>query len=332
MEIVGSSAATPGAVGGRLNQRKSVFIRRYGTLLAPIALSIYFALASSRFLTLGNFQSIIMEWTILCTLALGFTFVVAAGEFDLSFGYLIALCSVVAALMINAGINVFLVILGVLAIGAAVGILNSLLVVKVGLPAFIATIGVGALCQGVNYLFSGAAPIAIFFGMLPRALEFIGQEYLFNLPSTLLVFVPISVLSIYCLTQTRIGRYIYAIGMNPVAAKRAGINVGRGKTFAFVCCSVAAALVGLLITARSGSGQSIAGPEYLLDVFASVFFGMSLFKEGEANAEGTMVGALFMVIVSNGLTLMNTPFYILKILQGLVIFMSVSLTSRYKVQ
>jgi len=311
----------------KAGRRLAVYLKRYATLAALFVLLVYFSCASPYFLTVGNFLSIFTEWSILGVLAVGFTFVVAAGEFDLSFGYLIALCSIAVALMLNAGLNIIIVILLTLAIGILVGLLNGFLVVGVGLPAFIATIGMGAIVQGTNYVFSGASPIPISYGILPDAYAFIGQGAFLGIPAIMLVFIPIAALSIYLLTKTRIGRHLYAIGTNLSAAKKAGINIKAGKVFAFVCTAISAAIVGILITSRSGSGQSIAGPEYLLDVFSAVFLGMSLFKQGEANAEGSLVGAFFMVVLSNGLTLLNMPFYILKVFQGLVILMGIGIAS-----
>jgi ribose/xylose/arabinose/galactoside ABC-type transport system permease subunit len=313
-------------------RRVTRWLERYLSLNFLLAIIVVFSVFVDRFMTFGNLLSIVSEWTILATLALGFTFVIVVAEFDLSFGYLLGLCSVAAALMLNSEMNFFLMLLCVVLIGVAVGAFNGFLIVKIGLPAFIATIGVGAMCQGANYFFTKAAPIEIRPGVLPGAFLFVGQGSFLSLPGTLVVFVPLTLLVIYILNQSRLGRHLYVLGINPDAARKVGINVGRGKIFAMICSGVGAAIVGLLSTARTSSGNAIAGPEYLLDVFASVFFGMSLFKEGEANVGGTLVGALFMVVVGNGFMLMNMPFYYLKIAQGIVILLGLGVVSLIRKQ
>ena len=112
-----------------------------------------------------------------------------------------------------------------------------------------------------------------------------------------LIFIPFALIVIYILSKTKFGQHLYIIGINPEAAKKVGINVGRGKMIAMICSGIGAAVVGLLLTARTSSGQAIAGHGFLLDVFAAVFFGMSLFKEGEANVGGTLVGAFFIIVI-----------------------------------
>jgi ribose/xylose/arabinose/galactoside ABC-type transport system permease subunit len=317
----------------RLSNRKVTrWMTKYLSLTFLIAIMIFFSVSAGRFLTIGNLLSILMEWTILATLALGFTFVIVAAEFDLSFGYLLGLCSVAAALLVNSGVNFMLMVPAVLLIGAAVGALNGFLIVKMGLPAFIATIGVGAICQGTNYLFTQAEPIPIDYGVLPGAFLFIGQGSFLGLPGTLIVFIPLALLVAYILSKSRVGQHLYVIGINPDAARKVGIKIGRGKMFSLICCGLGAAIVGLFITARTSSGHAIAGPEYLLDVFASVFFGMSLFKEGEANVGGTLVGAFFMVVIGNGFMLMNMQFYHLKIAQGIVILLGLGVVSLLRKQ
>lgn len=312
--------------------RVARWLTKYLFLTFLIAIMVFFSVVANRFLTIGNLLSILMEWTILATLALGFTFVIVAAEFDLSFGYLLGLCSVAAALLSNSGMNFFIMLLSVLLIGIAVGAFNGFLIVKMGLPAFIATIGVGAICQGANYLFTHAEPIPIGSGVLPEAFLFIGQGSFLGLPGTLVVFIPVTLLVVYILSKSRLGRHLYVVGINPDAAKKVGINVGRGKMFAMICSGIGAAIVGLFITARTSSGHAIAGPEYLLDVFASVFFGMSLFKEGEANVGGTLVGAFFVVVVGNGFMLMNMQFYHLKIVQGIMILLGLGVVSLLRKQ
>jgi ribose/xylose/arabinose/galactoside ABC-type transport system permease subunit len=313
-------------------ERVTRWLAKYLSLTFLIAIMVFFSVAVDRFMTFGNLLSILMEWTILATLALGFTFVIVAAEFDLSFGYLLGLCSVAAALLSNSGMNFFVMLLCVVLLGIAVGAFNGFLIVKMGLPAFIATIGVGAMCQGANYLFTKAAPIPIRPGALPDAFLFIGQGSFLSLPGTLIVFIPLTLLVVYILSQSRLGRHLYVLGNNPDAARKVGINVGRGKIFAMICSGVGAAIVGLFITARTSSGHAIAGPEYLLDVFASVFFGMSLFKEGEANVGGTLVGAFFVVVVGNGFMLVNMQFYHLKIVQGIVILLGLGVVSLLRKQ
>lgn len=297
------------------------------SLVFIFAIILFFALSSSRFFTIRNFKSILMEWSILSVLAAGFTYVIIANEFDLSFGYLIGLSSVVAALLTKANVGFPFMILIVLLIGASVGSINGLLITRMGIPAFLATIGMGAVCQGINYFFSGAAAIPLKSRQLPSFFIFLGQKSLINMPALLLLSLPLAIIAYFYANHTKFGQHLYVIGINPDAAKKVGINIKKGKLIAMMLNGIAAAIVGLMITARTNSGQAAAGPEYLNDVFASVFFGMSLFKAGEPNIGGSLVGALFIITISNGLRLMNMPFYYHMISTGIVILIGVGIVS-----
>lgn len=310
----------------KANNLKQLLLKNL-SLIFVVLVIIFFSLATNRFFTRGNIKSILMEWAILSTLAVGFTFVVVAAEFDLSFGYLIGLCSVVAALLTNLHIGFFFMLIIVLLIGLAVGTINGLLITRMGIPAFLTTIGMGAICQGTNYFFSGAAAIPIRTGALPKFFIFLGQKSILNLPALLLLTIPIAAIAFYLLNHTRFGQHLYIIGINPDAAKKVGVSIKNGKLVAMMMSGLSAAIVGLIITSRTNSGQAPAGPEYLIDVFASVFFGMSLFKGGQANIGGSLVGAFFIVIISNGLRLMNMPFYYHMIATGIVILIGLGMVS-----
>lgn len=300
------------------------FLRRYGTVFAALLIFVIFSIFAENFFTTRNFFMLLRQMSMLTIISLGFTFVMSAGGFDMSIGNLAGLVSIVFAIVLIATGNFLVALMAALGLGMLVGAVNGALVAYVGLPDFIGTFAVGSVAFGVKMLITKGNPI--FFDIeIPEIFIFLGQGYVGPIPFPVIVMFLIAALVIFVLNKTSLGRRIYAIGGNPNAALFAGINVKRYRFITFIISGVSVAIASVMLTSRLGSAQPLAGENYLLDVIAVVFLSTTMFGEGEPKGEGTLVGALIISMMTNGLTMLNVPYYFQFITKGLVVILAVSM-------
>lgn len=298
---------------------------KYSTLFALILLFLGFALTVDRFLTTTNLLNIVQQISMLTIVGAGLTFGFAAREMDLSVGYMVGLAGILVPLMLISGVPLPLALLGGIAAGVLVGAVNSALVTLVGVPSLIATLATGSILYGINFLTTGGRAI---YGGLPETYLWFGQGQLFGIPVLAYAMMLFVVLAWFLMERTIFGRYIYAVGGNLKAAELSGVNGRFYRAAALVVCSLFAAVAGMLLAARLGSGQPNAGERYLLDGLATVFIGMTMFRPGTATVTGTFFGALFIGVINNGLNLIGMDTYIQSIVKGLIILVAVAIVSR----
>jgi ribose/xylose/arabinose/galactoside ABC-type transport system permease subunit len=319
------SAATtqPREDAGRSRLRQGLL--RYSTLIVLALLFIGFSLGVDRFLTTSNLLNILQQISMLTIVAIGLTFGFAAREMDLSVGYMAGLAGLVAPLLLVAGWSTPLALLAGLGAGLCVGLVNALLVTLVGVPSLIATLAMGSILFGINFLLSGGRAI---YGGLPDSYLVLGQGRILGLPNVAFIMLAAVALAWFVMERTIFGRYVYAVGGNLKAAELSGIKGRRYRQAALVISSLFAAVAGLLLSARLGSGQPNAGQDYLLDGLATVFIGMTMFRPGTATIAGTFFGALFIGVINNGLNLLGLDTYIQSIVKGVIILVAVAVVSR----
>lgn len=298
---------------------------KYSTLFALILLFLGFALTVDRFLTTTNLLNIVQQISMLTIVGAGLTFGFAAREMDLSVGYMVGLAGILVPLMLISGVPLPLALLGGIAAGVLVGAVNSALVTLVGVPSLIATLATGSILYGINFLTTGGRAI---YGGLPETYLWFGQGQLLGIPVLAYAMMLFVVLAWFLMERTIFGRYIYAVGGNLKAAELSGVNGRFYRAAALVVCSLFAAVAGMLLAARLGSGQPNAGERYLLDGLATVFIGMTMFRPGTATVTGTFFGALFIGVINNGLNLIGMDTYIQSIVKGLIILVAVAIVSR----
>lgn len=298
---------------------------RYSTLIVLVLLFAGFSIGVDRFLTTSNLLNILQQISMLTIVAIGLTFGFAAREMDLSVGFMAGLAGLIAPLLLVAGWPLPVALLAGLGAGLLVGSINALLVTLVGVPSLIATLAMGSILFGVNFLLSGGRAI---YGGLPDSYLVLGQGRLLGMPVLAFVMIGAVLLAWFVMERTIFGRYIYAVGGNLKAAELSGINGRRYRQAALVICSLFAATAGLLLSARLGSEQPNAGQDYLLDGLATVFIGMTMFRPGTATIAGTFFGALFIGVINNGLNLLGLDTYIQSIVKGLIIIIAVAIVSR----
>lgn len=300
------------------------FVKRYGTAVGGLLIFLAFSASSPYFCTMRNFLLILKQMSMLTMVSLGFTFVMAAGGFDMSIGYAMGLVNVIFATMVNYTGSLTIPVLVALSTGLGVGLLNGTLVAYLHLPDFIATFAVGSVTFGAKMLFSGGHPV--FLHHPPPAFITIGQGYVGVIPMPVVIMVGAFMIALLVLNRTRFGRHIYAIGGNPMGSLYAGINVRFKRLSTFLISGLGIAITSIVLTSRLGSGQPQAGENFLLDAISVCFLSTTMFGEGEPTAAGVFVGALIITMLNNGLTMLNVPYEVQFITKGLVVIFAVLLS------
>ncbi|CDN95212.1 MULTISPECIES: ABC transporter permease [Agrobacterium tumefaciens complex] len=300
--------------------------QKYSTLVVLVLLFIGFSVATDRFFTSTNLVNILQQISMLTIVAIGLTFGFAAKEMDLSVGYVVGLAGLLCPLLLVAGTPIPLAILAALGAGLAVGLINASLVVGIGVPSLIATLAAGSILWGINFIISGGRAI---YGGIPGGYLVLGQGKIGAFfPYPALIMLLLVAFSWFVMERTTFGRYLYAVGGNARAAELSGINVRSYRVYGLALSSFFAAISGIILSARLGSGQPNGGETYLLDGLAAVFIGMTMLRPGTATVMGTFFGALLIGIMNNGLNLMGMDTYIQSIVKGVIIVIAVSIVSR----
>jgi ribose/xylose/arabinose/galactoside ABC-type transport system permease subunit len=300
-------------------------IHRYSTLVVLVAMFLMFSLTVDRFLSAQNLLNIFQQIAMLTIVGAGLTFGFAAREMDLSVGYCVGLAGILTPLMLVGGVALPVALAAGIACGLVVGAVNAALVTLVGIPSLIATLATGSILFGINFLSTGGRAI---YGGLPDAYLWLGQGRVFGVPVLAFFMLGAVLVAWFVMERTVFGRYVYAVGGNQKAAELSGVPVRRYRAAALVVCSVFAAIAGILLAARLGSGQPNAGERYLLDGLATVFIGMTMLRPGTATVMGTFFGALFIGVINNGLNLIGMDTYIQSIVKGVIILVAVAVVSR----
>jgi simple sugar transport system permease protein/ribose transport system permease protein len=300
------------------------FASRYGTVFAALLIFVGFSVFSPRFLTVNNLTNVLVQISALTVVACGLTVAVVSGEFDLSIGEVAGLSSIlVAGLLVWSSQPVYLAIPISVFAGIVIGLVNGFLVTRLRIPSLIATLGMGPIALGFNYSYSGGDSI---YAQMPDSFYYLSTGRIFGfLPVPVLIAVVVVIAVHTLINRTRYGRATIATGTNIVAARFSGINVNRCRQIALVISATGAAIAGVMLTARLGTGQPGAGEPYLMDALTAVFIGMTAFRPGRASVEGTVIGVFIIGMLDNGLNLLGAPFYLQNIVRGVVMIAAVAL-------
>ncbi len=296
------------------------FSRKNIPFLGLIAISIVVGIASPSFFTEYNLISVLRQASINGLLAFGLTVVIISGGIDLSVGSILAVSSMVMALMINSGVSPLIAMIVALLIGAAVGIINGLLIAKGKLQPFIATLGTMMVFRGVTLYISNGVPAS---KLGEGLIGWIGRGYFLGIPIPVYVLIIIFLIFHYFLRNTTFGKRIYAIGGNEKAARLSGVNVENNIIYIYMISGILAALAGIILTSRVDSAVPTAGQGYELTAIAAAVIGGTSLAGGKGRAVGTIVGALIIAVIVNGLNLVGTSPYLQQIITGLVIIFAV---------
>ena len=303
-------------------------IRQLGTLLGLLLLCAILGSLSPYFLTRQNLMNVLQQTSINAIVAVGMTFVIISAGIDLSVGSVLAFAGVVMATAIKAGLPLAVAIAAGLVTGALCGLVNGLLITRGKIPPFIATLGMMSVARGAALLFTNGRPVSGFTSEF-RTLA-TGKFLIFPMPVILMVAVYLA--GHFLLTRTKVGRYTYALGGNEEATQLSGVDVYFHKTVAYTLSGLTSGIAAVVLTARLNSAQPIAGLMYELDAIAATVIGGTSLMGGEGTLVGTLIGALIMGVLRNGLNLLEVSSFLQQIVIGSVIIVAVLVDATLKRQ
>jgi ribose transport system permease protein len=311
-----TAASQPATLAGAARLRaRTGHVREVGTLAGLLSLCVALWIATPHFMTASNLLNVVEQSAVIGVLAVGMTFVILTGGIDLSVGSLVALSGVVFGLAVRGGASEVAGVVAALAAGVSCGIVNGALITVGRLPPFIATLGMMSVARGFALVLSDGRPISGF----DASFRLLSTGRLAGVPVPTLVMLATYAAAAFILSRTVLGRYTYAVGGNEEATVLAGVNVKRVKTTVYAISGLLSALTALLLVARLNSAQPIAGISYELDAIAAVVIGGASLLGGSGTVLGTLIGALIMAVLRNGLNLLGVSSYIQQIAIGGVI-------------
>ena len=309
--------------------RKKINFKNYGIFVVFIVLVIILMILSpNAFAKPRNLINVVKQASINGVLACGMMFVIIAGGIDLSAGSVVALSGVVAAYLAQMqGLPIFVPILGALGTGALIGLVNGFGAAYAELPPFIITLATMSIVRGVALILSGGSPV---FGLQEQFEGIAGISIANVIPILVLYFLLIAVFSGFILNKTVFGRHVYAIGGNSITAKVSGINVKSMLLRVYIICGVFSGIAGLLVASRTMQGSPTVGVGYEMDAIAAVVIGGVSMSGGSGKWYGTIIGALLLALISNGLDILGVSSNFQQIIKGIIIAVAVYLDLRGK--
>jgi ribose transport system permease protein len=287
-------------------------MQRVLAFAALIIMVVYFSLASPNFLTVTNIVGILLATAVNGILALGVTFVIISGGIDLSIGTVMTFAAVITGVLItNMQLPIVVGVIGGLLAGGLCGFVNGVLIAKLKLPPFIATLGMLNIAKGLALIMSQLKPI--YFNDAPAfreiAMGSIVRPFLpaFEMPNAVLIMFGAAIIASAILGQTVLGRYTFALGSNEEATRLSGVPVGRWKIAIYTLCGVFSGLAGVVIASRLNSAQPSLGQGYELDAIAAAVIGGTSLSGGEGSILGTIIGAFIISTLANGLRILSVP-------------------------
>ncbi|TDX51569.1 ABC transporter permease [Orenia marismortui] len=297
---------------------------KFKSAIGLIGLIIVMSFLSEYFLTVHNLMNVTRQVSINAVLALGMTFVILTGGIDLSVGSVLALSSVITAGLMSSGMNIALVLIIGIGVGTLLGLLNGILVAKGKMQPFIVTLGMMTIARGLTLIYSNGRPISGF----DKAFRFLGAGHLLGIPVPVIIMFALLAVSYVVLKKTPFGRYVYAIGGNEKATELSGINTDKIKIGVYAISGFLASISGIILASRLNSAQPTAGTGYELDAIAAVVLGGTSLAGGQGGIVGTIIGALIIGILNNGLNLLNVSSFYQLVAKGAVILIAIFLDTR----
>lgn len=298
-------------------ENRSEFVQKYGPLVILLVLVIILSFASPYFFTAVNFSTVAVQTAVVGVLTIGELMVLIAGGVDLSIGAFLALSSIIASLMMKAGIPIGICVVVALAIGAVLGYINGLIVTVMKVPPFIATLGTYGLARGAALVITNGLPVSF----LPKGITWFGVGKIIGIPVGVVVLFLTALIFHWVLSKTKLGRYTYAIGSNAEATRLSGINTGKYTRMVYMLAGVLTGLAGILLVGRLASAQPTAATGYELNAIAASVIGGASMMGGVGTILGALVGGFIMTILNNGFTLLGvSAFYQQMAIGAIVIF------------
>lgn len=305
-------------------------IKKFQSLIALLLLCIILSILTDKFFTPENGLNVLRQVAVNVCIATGMTLIVLTAGIDLSVGSVLALCGALTAGLFKNGLEfvsadlyigftVLGAILGGLLLGALLGWFNGFTVTKFNVPPFVATLAMLTIARGFTMLYTKGHPIS----NLGNHFAYIGNGSFIGIPVPVWIALVVVLIAVFITQKTKLGRYIYAIGGNEQAAKLSGINIKKVKMTVYAMAGALAALGGIIVTARLDSAQPNAGISYELDAIAAVVIGGTSLSGGKGSVWGTVMGAIIIGVLNNGLVLLNVSPFWQQVVKGGVILLAV---------
>ena len=305
------------------------YISELTTVIALIILMAIITIINSNFLTANNLLNLLLQVTSNALIAFGMTFVILTGGIDLSVGSILALSSALTAGLLGSGIPVTLAILISLILGCILGMMNGLLISYGKLAPFIVTLATMTIFRGATLVYTNGNPITK--GLSDTFLfQFLGQGYIVGIPFPVIIMFIVFIVLYVLLHKTAFGKSVYAIGGNEKAAYISGVKLNKVKIIIYSISGIMASISGLIITSRLSSAQPTAGVSYEMDAIAAVVLGGTSLSGGKGRILGTLIGALIIGVLNNGLNIIGVSAFWQQVVKGVVILIAV-LIDRFKV-
>lgn len=306
-----------------MNQtKKKIDLSNMSAFIVLVVLCIGLSIAEPAFHSFNNLINILQQVTVYAVLALGVNIVIFTGGIDISVGSVVAFTGIVMGkLIVDQGMPSIVGILAALLIGAACGTFNGIMISKFKLQPMIATLAMMSMARGAAYTLADGETITGY----SAGFRFIGQGTIpgTQIPVQVIFMVLLYILFFYIMKYRKFGRYIYSIGGNEEATRLSGINVDKYKTLAYTISGLCASIAAVILTAKLNSAQSTAGLDYEMDAIASCVIGGTSLLGGSGSVWGTFIGAIIMIVIRNGLNLLNVSSNLQKLVIGIIILVAV---------
>ena len=313
--------------GGMNRERAGDFLRRYGFLMSFLLVSVFISVLTPEFLSTGNILNMLRQSSIVGVMAIGTTFVIIGGGFDISVGSVLALSAALCiGLQQDHQVHWVLATGAALLMGVIVGCVNGVLAAKVRIVSIIVTLGMQYIVRGLVYLYTGGYPKVY----SDPQFSYIASGYLWGIPVPVIIFIVMILLWQFVLSKTQLGRFSCAIGGNKEAARLSGVSVDFYHIMTFAIGGFMAAMSGVLLASRLSSATPLAGDGYDLQAIAAVVIGGTSVSGGEGSVIGTFIGVLLMAVINNAFNLLGVQVYSQKLITGLIILIVVGVDSYSK--
>lgn len=293
--------------------------RELAVFAALVLMVIIFTLIDPAYFSAGNFVDIVKQATINGILAIGITFAIISGGIDLSIGCTFAIVIVAVGQMTVMGISPLIAIVLGAVLGAFMGSINGVLITKMNLQPFIATLGTMSIFRGLAYVVTGGWPVL---GIPDSYRRMLGARVIGDVPISIFVLFGIAIITHILLKKTRFGNYLFAVGGNEEAAKLSGVNVDRTKIIGYAICGCCAAFAGMIMLANLGTGEPASGQGYELDAIAASAIGGTRMAGGKGSIPGTLLGALLLAALKIGLIITGVSTFWQYIVTGIIIIIA----------
>jgi ribose transport system permease protein len=305
-------------------------IKRFQSLIALLLLCILLGVLTDKFFTASNGLNVLRQVAVNVCIATGMTLIVLTGGIDLSVGSVLALCGAITAGLLKNGIkmpsaDLFIgftllgAVLGGIIVGSLLGLFNGITITRFKVPPFVATLAMLTIARGFTMLYTGGHPVS----NLGSDFAFIGTGMFLAIPVPVWIALIVVLIAVFITGKTRLGRYIYAIGGNETAARLSGIRINKVKIIVYSIGAALAAVGGVIVTSRLDSAQPNAGLSYELDAIAAVVIGGTSLNGGKGSVGGTVIGAVIIGVLNNGLVLLNVSPFWQQVVKGGVILLAV---------